>query len=62
MNTGLMEIARRVLADNPGIEKSLNCYAHDIGVSMDHVVLGILQMVAEEYDTATGNGAIPCLY
>ena len=62
MNSALMEHARRVLVDNPAIEKSLSSYAHDIGVSLDHVVLGILQMVAEEYDSATGNGVIPCLY
>lgn len=62
MSSALMDNARRVLADNPALEKSLNNYAHDIGVSLDHVVLGILQMVAEEYDNATGNGIIPCLY
>ena len=44
------------------IEKSLGRYAKELRVSLDHVIMGTLKMAAEEYDTATGKGIIPCLF
>ena len=62
MSTALLDHAQHVLTANPDVARSLSNYAREINVPMEHVVLGILQMVAEEYDHATGNGTIPCLF
>jgi hypothetical protein len=59
-NATLVEQAHRVI-QNTDIEKALRSYARDLGVSIDHVIVGALQMVAEDYNAATGNGTIPCL-
>jgi len=59
-NAALAEHARIVIHDTD-IEKALRSYARDLGVSIDHVIIGALQMVAEDYNAATGNGTIPCL-
>lgn len=59
-NAVLAQQAQQVI-QGTDIEKALRRYAHDLGVSLDHVILGALQMVAEDYNAATGNGAIPCL-
>lgn len=60
--TLLLDRAQHVLNENPEVAASLRRYAQEINTSMEHVILGILQMVAEEYDQATGNGTIPCLF
>ena len=62
MSTALLDRAQHVLTANPEVARSLSAYAHEINAPMEHVVLGILQMVAEEYDHATGHGTIPCLF
>ncbi|MBX3179406.1 MAG: hypothetical protein KF886_18780 [Candidatus Hydrogenedentes bacterium] len=54
--------AQQIVKAQPALESTLRRYAEELGVSLDHVVLGSLMAVAEEYRRATGNGAIPCLY
>lgn len=54
--------AQDVIHAQPELESTLKSYAADLGVSLDHLVLGTLMAVAEEYRQATGNGQIPCLY
>lgn len=60
-NAALVQQARMII-HNTDIEKALKSYARDLGVSVEHVILGTLQMVAEDYNAATGNGTIPCLH
>ena len=62
MSTLLLDRAQHILNENPEVAVSLRAYAQEINTSMEHVVMGILQMVAEEYDHATGRGTIPCLF
>jgi hypothetical protein len=50
-----------ILDTQPEVEKALQCYARDLGVSLDHVVMGALVMVAQEYNDTTGKGMIPSL-
>jgi len=54
--------AQSVLEAQPALESTLNRYAKEMGVSLEHLVLGALMAVAEEYRLATGNGKIPCLH
>jgi hypothetical protein len=51
-----------VLEAQPALESTLRRYAAELGVSLDHLVLGSLMTVAEEYRRATGDGQIPCLH
>ena len=52
---------QRILDTQPKVEKALRSYARDLGVSLDHVILGALVLVAQDYDEATGGGMIPRL-
>ncbi len=54
--------AQKVLEAQPTLESTLKRYADELGVSLEHVVMGSLMTVAEEYQRSTGNGQIPCLY
>lgn len=54
--------ASDVLNAQPALESTLKRYAAELGVSLEHLVLGSLMAVAEEYRNATGNGQIPCLH
>ncbi|MCF6283692.1 MAG: hypothetical protein L3K26_00655 [Candidatus Hydrogenedentes bacterium] len=54
--------AQSVLDAQPALESTLNRYAAELGVSLEHLVLGSLMAVAEEYQRSTGNGQIPCLH
>ena len=54
--------AQAVLEAQPALESTLTRYASELGVSLDHLILGSLMAVAEEYRQATGNGQIPCLH
>ena len=54
--------AQAVLEAQPALEKVLTRYAAELGVSLEHLVLGSLMTVAEEYQRATGDGQIPCLH
>lgn len=55
-------LAQTVLETQPALESTLQRYARELGVSVEHLVLGSLMAVAEEYRLATGNGQIPCLH
>ncbi len=57
----LNERIRRVLDTQPQVEKALVNYARDLGVSVDHVIMGALLVVAADYNRATGDGMIPRL-
>ncbi len=52
---------KSILETRPEVERALRSYARDLGVSVDHVILGALIMVAQDYNEATGNGMIPRL-
>tara|TARA_R110001592_G_scaffold118653_2_gene321230 strand:+ start:1160 stop:1366 length:207 start_codon:yes stop_codon:yes gene_type:complete len=54
--------AQSVLESQPALECTLKRYAAELGVSLDHLIIGSLMTVAEEYRNATGNGQIPCLH
>lgn len=54
--------ATDVVRAQPELEATLKRYAAELGVSLEHLVLGSLMAVAEEYRNATGNGQIPCLH
>lgn len=54
--------AHDIVRAQPALESTLKRYAAELGVSLEHLVLGSLMAVAEEYRHATGNGQIPCLY
>jgi hypothetical protein len=54
--------AQAVLDAQPALESTLRRYASDLGVSLEHLVLGSLMAVADEYKLATGDGKIPCLH
>lgn len=54
--------AQKVLEGQPTLESTLTRYANELGVSLEHVVLGSLMTVAEEYRRSTGDGQIPCLH
>lgn len=52
---------KNILETRPQVEKALRNYARDLGVSIEHVILGALVMVAQDYNEATGDGMIPRL-
>ncbi len=52
---------KSILETRPQVEKALRNYARDLGVSIEHVILGALVMVAQDYNEATGDGMIPRL-
>lgn len=52
---------KSILDTRPQVEKALRNYARDLGVSIEHVILGALVMVAQDYNEATGDGMIPRL-
>jgi len=54
--------ASDIVKAQPALESTLKRYAAELGVSLEHLVLGSLMAVAEEYRNATGNGQIPCLH
>jgi hypothetical protein len=54
--------AQDIVRAQPALESTLRRYAEELGVSLEHLVMGSLMAVAEEYRRATGNGQIPCLY
>ena len=54
--------ASAIVNAQPELESTLKRYASELGVSLEHLVLGSLMAVAEEYRRATGNGQIPCLH
>ncbi len=54
--------AQKILEAQPTLESTLKRYADELGVSLEHVVLGSLMTVAEEYRRSTGDGQIPCLH
>lgn len=54
--------AQDVIRKQPELEATLKRYAAELGVSLEHLVLGTLMAVAQEYREATGNGQIPCLH
>ena len=58
----IQSTAHDVVRAQPELESTLKRYAAELGVSLDHLVLGTLMAVAEEYRRATGNGQIPCLH
>lgn len=60
-NAAIIQRAKRCLKAHPEVERSLTCYARDIGVSLDNVIEGALGMVARDYDSATGGGQIPAI-
>ncbi len=60
-HTAILERTKTRLQQHPDIEKALSRYARELGVSIDHVIIGALQMVADDYNEATGNGQIPAL-
>lgn len=62
MNEEVKATAADILKAQPALESTLKRYASELGVSLEHLVLGSLMAVAEEYRVATGNGQIPCLY
>ena len=55
-------MAQTVLEAQPALASTLSRYAKELGVSVEHLVLGSLMAVAEEYRLSTGNGQIPCLH
>lgn len=57
----LEQRVKAILETRPQVERALRCYARDLGVSIEHVILGALVMVAQDYNEATGNGMIPRL-
>jgi hypothetical protein len=61
VSTLLLERAHTNLSTRVDVEHALQLYANELGVSLDHVITGCLQMVAEDYMKATGDGAIPVL-
>lgn len=54
--------AQDIIRKQPELESTLKRYAAELGVSLEHLVLGSLMAVAEEYREATGGGKIPCLH
>jgi hypothetical protein len=60
-NAAILDRTRTQLQQHPDIEKALSRYARELGVSLDHVIIGVLQMVAEDYNEATGHGQIPAI-
>lgn len=61
MEGTLIQEATRLAQSHDELWKTLNKYAEDLGVSVDHVIVGSLRLVAEVYDNATGDGMIPIL-
>ena len=61
MQTMLADRARDAVMGQDHVLSALQRYADEIGVSVDHVIAAALQMVAEDYLAATGNGMIPVL-
>ena len=47
------------MPDRDAIEPHI--WARDLGVSVDNVIMGILRIVADDYNKATGKGMIPLL-
>lgn len=62
MEGTLLNEAKRALESHEDILKALNHYADELGVSVDHVIVGSLKLVSEVYNNATGNGMIPVLH
>ena len=62
MHTAIVEHAKTCLASRTDIAGALESYAAELGVSVDFVIIGALQVVAEDYTKATGDGMIPCLH
>lgn len=61
MDATLLEQTHKYLESDPDVALALGRYAKELGVSVDHVIMGSLRMVAEEYNRATGDGMIPAL-
>ena len=60
-NESLVEKAHLFIEADPDIGLALERYANELGVSVDHIIIGALRMVADDYNKATGNGLIPAL-
>ncbi len=61
MHKALATLAKNALNDDIQTLRSLDRYAAEVGVSLEHVIVAALKTVAEDYENATGNGAIPLL-
>ena len=61
METTLLREAKRCVQPDDETWKALNRYAADLGVSVDHVIVGALKFAAEVYGDSTGSGMIPLL-
>lgn len=61
MESTLVQEATHCIRNHEDIQKALHGYARELGVPVEHVIVGALQLAAEVYNSATGNGAIPCL-